>query len=124
MQFDFSSQKAFNGLLYGNYEYIVKKLIGDIPEFDKWIGIYNIQKMVKFPGEHDFVTNCNTKFCFIIFNYRKDNDLEEEGFLEEYFRAIVIENFEQITDLNLLSEKYNFSLTDFEPSWKVLYPIG
>ncbi|RFS17754.1 hypothetical protein [Emticicia sp. C21] len=124
MNFDFSSQKAFNGLLFGKHGYIVKQLESDDVNFDKWIGIYNILEMNKFPGQHDFINSCTTKFCFIILYYWKDTELEKEGFLNKYFKSSVIEYFDEIEDLNLLSEKYRFTLTDFVPSWKVLYPIG
>ena len=124
MNFDFSSQKAFNGLLYGNYSKIVKQLANESADFDKWIGIYNMSKVNLNRFQDDFLSNCPTKFCFNIFNYKKDNDLKEEGFRRKYFKPIAIEYFNEITDLNKLSEQYGFTLTDFEPSWKLLYPMG
>lgn len=124
MNFDFSSQKVFNGLLYGTYSMIVKQLESDKPDFDRWIGIYNRSKVNIHRYQDDFLSNCPTKFCFIIFYYQKDSNLEQEGFRNKYFKSIAVEYFDEITDLNQLSEKHDFTLTDFVPSWKVEYPMG
>lgn len=113
---------VWNSLFYGKERKIVQK-ISQVDGYNLWIAVYDMPKN-KSPLLPDFLRNATTRFCIIVFKYKAETDLLEQGFDEKHFYQQNLNYVNNVEEISEVLKMLNINPEQFEYPWKIDFPMG